>query len=142
MAVFAYRGVNARGKTVKGVREADSQKALRGLLRRDGVMITELQEQSAAARSASKEIDLKRFFRRNRRGPLALVTRQLAVLLRSGIPAGEGLQVHLHARGSERQRAIALEGVTVQHQKGLPRWNFQYQRPASPRSNHSSLLPA
>ncbi|MCA9531392.1 MAG: type II secretion system inner membrane protein GspF [Myxococcales bacterium] len=91
MAVFAYRGVNARGKTVKGVREADSQKALRGLLRRDGVMITELQEQSAAARSASKEIDLKRFFRRNRRGPLALVTRQLAVLLRSGIPLVEAL---------------------------------------------------
>jgi general secretion pathway protein F len=91
MAIFAYRGVNAAGKDVKGVRDADNPKALRNVLRRDGILVTEILEQSEAAQKSAREIDLKRFFKRLSASEVALATRQLAVLLRSGIPLVDGL---------------------------------------------------
>ena len=42
MAVFEWRGINPGGKTVKGVRDADNPKALKLLLRREGVLVTEI----------------------------------------------------------------------------------------------------
>lgn len=42
MAVFAYKGVNAAGRKVKGVVDAENPRALRGSLRRSGVMVTEI----------------------------------------------------------------------------------------------------
>jgi general secretion pathway protein F len=91
MAVFAYRGVSASGKDVKGVRDADNPKALRTLLRRDGILVTEILEQSEAAKKNAREIDFKRLFQRLSTHEVALATRQLAVLLRSGIPLVDGL---------------------------------------------------
>jgi general secretion pathway protein F len=91
MAVYAYRGIDARGKSVKGVRDADSAKALRSVLRRDGILATEILEQSEAARKAARDIDLKRLFRRVSQMDVAVATRQLSVLLRSGVPLVEAL---------------------------------------------------
>lgn len=91
MAVFAYRGVNAAGKAVKGVRDAENAKALRLVLRKDGVLVTEVLEESAARVKNAKEIDLKKYFRRVSVLDVAVATRQLAVLLRSGIPLVEAL---------------------------------------------------
>ncbi|MCZ6806605.1 MAG: type II secretion system F family protein, partial [Deltaproteobacteria bacterium] len=91
MAVYAYKGFSARGKAVKGVRDADSAKALRNLLKRDGVLATEILEQSEAAKKASRDIDFRRLFRRVSTLDVAIATRQLAVLSRSGVPLVEGL---------------------------------------------------
>ena len=91
MGVYAYKGIDARGKTVKGVRDADNAKALRTVLKRDGVLATEILEQSEAARKASRDIDFRRLFRRVSQMDVAVATRQLSVLLRSGVPLVEGL---------------------------------------------------
>jgi len=91
MAVYAYKGIDARGKAVKGSRDADSAKALRGVLRRDGILATEILEQSEAARKAARDIDLGRLFRRVSPMDVAVSTRQLAVLLRAGVPLVEAL---------------------------------------------------
>lgn len=91
MAVFAYKGMNATGKPVKGKRDADSVKAARAALKRDGVFVTELLEENQASRVASKDIDFGRFFRRVTTTDVALATRQLAVLVRSGVPLVEAL---------------------------------------------------
>jgi len=91
MAVYAWRGVNAAGKAVKGVRDADSPKQLRALLKKDGVLVTELLESSEAAKKRGREIDLKRMFNRVGTREIAVSTQQLAVLLRSGIPLVEAL---------------------------------------------------
>lgn len=91
MAVFAYKGVDSRGKSVKGVRDADNAKALRMVLKRDGVLATEILEQAEAARRSAREIDFSRMFRRVSPLHVAVSTRQLAVLLRSGIPLVEAL---------------------------------------------------
>ena len=42
MPIYAYKGLAPSGKTVTGVRDADSPKTLRQLLRKDGVLVTEL----------------------------------------------------------------------------------------------------
>ncbi len=91
MAVFAYKGVDSRGKSVKGIRDADNAKALRMVLKRDGVLATEILEQAEAARRSAREIDFARMFRRVSPLHVAVSTRQLAVLLRSGIPLVEAL---------------------------------------------------
>ena len=91
MAVYAYKGIDARGKSVKGTRDADSAKALRTVLKRDGVLATEILEQSEATRKAARDIDFGRLFRRISPMDVAIATRQLSVLLRSGVPLVEAL---------------------------------------------------
>lgn len=91
MAIFAYKGVNAAGKAVKGKKDGDSPKAVRLLLKREGVFVTEVLEESAAKKKAGTEIDFAKFFRRASTAEIAVTTRQLAVLVRSGIPLVEGL---------------------------------------------------
>ena len=91
MGVYAYKGIDARGKSVKGIREADSAKALRTVLKRDGVLATDILEQSEAARKAARDIDFRGLFRRVSPFDVALATRQLSVLLRSGVPLVEAL---------------------------------------------------
>jgi general secretion pathway protein F len=91
MAVYAYKGIDSRGKAVKGSRDADNAKALRTFLKRDGILATEILEQSEAARKAARDIDFARIFRRVSPMEVAVATRQLSVLLRSGVPLVEAL---------------------------------------------------
>jgi general secretion pathway protein F len=91
MGVYAYKGIDARGKSVKGSRDADSAKALRMVLKRDGILATEILEQSEAARKAARDIDFRRFFQRVTPMDVAVATQQLSVLLRSGVPLVEAL---------------------------------------------------
>lgn len=86
MAVFEYKGIEvASGKAVKGYRDADSPKALRALLRREGVLLTLATEESE--RKASRnEIRLLGFMDRVTSADIAVLTRQLATLVRAGIP--------------------------------------------------------
>lgn len=91
MAVYQWRGVNAAGKNVKGVRDADNPKALRTILRKDGVLVTEVLEESEARKRKAREVDFGRFFRRVSAQDVAVTTRQLATLLRAGIPLVEAL---------------------------------------------------
>jgi general secretion pathway protein F len=91
MTVFVYKGLDARGKKVEGVRDAESPKALRLMLRRDGVLVTEVLEESKARRKKAREIDLRKLLRRVSALDVAVATRQLATLLRSGIPLVEAL---------------------------------------------------
>src|SRR5260221_2896693 len=88
MAVFEYRGISAgTGKAVKGYRDADNPKALRALLRKDGILLTLAQEETAErARAQRREIDLFAFMRRVTTADVAVMTRQLATLVRAGVP--------------------------------------------------------
>jgi general secretion pathway protein F len=100
MPMYAFKGVGPGGKALNGVRDADSPKALRQVMRRDGVVVTEcnLSKQGASKGGAagkkglSKEVDLGGIFGGGvGKGDIANFTRQLATLLRSGIPLAESL---------------------------------------------------
>src|SRR5688572_9504806 len=92
MAVFEYKGIEvASGKAVKGIRDADSPKALRALLRRDGVLLTLATEESERKSASRREIRLFAFLQRPSSGDIAVLTRQLATLVRAGIPLVEAI---------------------------------------------------
>ncbi|MGC4089787.1 MAG: type II secretion system inner membrane protein GspF [Polyangiaceae bacterium] len=94
MAVFEYRGIQiATGKPVKGYRDADNPKALRTALRRDGVMLTAASEENEKKQQKTKrDIDLLAFLRRPSTSDVAVMTRQLATLVRAGVPLVESLE--------------------------------------------------
>ena len=92
MAVFEYTGVNvAGGKSVKGYRDAENLRVLRTLLRRDGVMLTSAQEGSEADKKNKNNVDFFAFFNRVGTSDVAVMTRQLATLIRAGIPLVESI---------------------------------------------------
>lgn len=93
MPVYAFKGVNAAGKSINGLLDAETSRSARGRLRKDGVYLTELVEQRGTSRvkaTSSRSFHLPSF---SRIPPLelALATRQAATLLSSGIPLIEGL---------------------------------------------------
>jgi general secretion pathway protein F len=104
MAVYAWRGINASGRDVKGIDDADSPKALRATLRRQGVLVTKLEEESAAAKRDARNINFKRFFGGVSQTDIALVTRQLATLLKAGIPLVEALDALIEQTDKEDLR--------------------------------------
>ncbi len=92
MGVFAFRGIESgTGKTVKGYRDADNQKVLRGLLRREGILLTSATEEAEQEAKQKRDIDLFAFMRRPTTSDIAVMTRQLATLVRAGIPLVESI---------------------------------------------------
>ena len=91
MAVFEFRGINNAGKEIKGVRDAENVRALRALLRKDGVILTAALEESEAKKRSSREVDFGRYFRRVSALDVSMATRQLATLLKAGVPLVESM---------------------------------------------------
>ena len=48
MVMYAYKGIGPSGKAVSGVKDADSPKLVRALLRKDGVVVTSVELPSRA----------------------------------------------------------------------------------------------
>ncbi|MBN2716184.1 MAG: type II secretion system inner membrane protein GspF [Deltaproteobacteria bacterium] len=90
MPLYKYEGLRrSDGKTVKGVLDADNEKSLRSALKRDGIMPI-----STSVKGEGKdatEVDFGRYFNRVKKADIALLTRQLATLTRSGVSLVESL---------------------------------------------------
>ena len=102
MVMYAYKGIGPTGKNVGGVRDAESPKAVRLLLRKEGVVVTDCEVSKkgggAAAKAAggkglSKEVDLGGIFGGVKKADVANFTRQLSTLLKSGIALAESLTI-------------------------------------------------
>lgn len=91
MAVFEWQGVTTSGKEVKGVRDADNAKALRTSLRKENILVTKILEEAEAREKKAREVNFGRYFKRVTQLDVALATRQLATLLKSGVPLVESL---------------------------------------------------
>jgi general secretion pathway protein F len=100
MPVFEYSGLSEAGKNVRGIRDAESAKVLRALLRKDGIYLTESRPAEAGADGSSatkgsgmsREVDLSKIFGvRVSTQELATATRQLATLIGAGIPLVDSL---------------------------------------------------
>ena len=100
MPMYAFKGVSASGKSVNGVRDAESPKALRAVLRKDGVSVMsfELSRGGKQAKEAnskkgglSRDVDLGGVFAGVKKTEIATFTRQMSTLIKSGIPLAEAL---------------------------------------------------
>ncbi len=118
MAVFEYRGIMAStGKAVQGVRDAENAKALRNLLRKDGVLLTTATEEKAAKAKARRGVDLRQVFGRASTADVAVMTRQLATLVGAKIPLFEALTALIEQVEKEQLRHV-LTNVRDQVREG------------------------
>jgi general secretion pathway protein F len=116
MPVFAYKGLNDAGKEVRGILDAESPRTLRALLKKQGIRIIEHREENtkkqggAAAQLLSAagqtEVDFKKYFDRITIEDIALTTRQLATLLKSGITLIESLSAIVDQVESEKMKRV------------------------------------
>lgn len=93
MAAFEYIALEKSGKEKKGVLEGDTARQIRQQLREQGLMPVEVQETASAKRSSSKTKKRRPMFQRGVSATdLAMLTRQMATLIQSGMPLEETLQ--------------------------------------------------
>src|SRR3569623_1942522 len=100
MPMYAYKGLATNGKNGNGMREADTPKTLRQILRKDGVLVTSFElskggklakEQNAKKGGLGKDVDFGGLFGGVKKVEIATFTRQMATLIRAGIPLAETL---------------------------------------------------
>jgi general secretion pathway protein F len=133
MPLYAWKGLDSGGKNINGTREADGPKALRQVLRKDAVFLTEMREVASAGKSngraaagagnapgqslLKREVDLGRLFERVRPQEVAIFTRQLATLLKAGIPLAEALAA-LAEQADNRKLQLILAGIRQRVNEG------------------------
>jgi general secretion pathway protein F len=108
MGAFEYVAVDGAGRERKGVIEGDTPRHVRQLLRDQGLLpvaVDEVVEQKESGRSTSLSL---RFQRGLSAADLALVTRQLATLVKSGLPLEEALLAVSQQTDKPRVRSIVL----------------------------------
>ncbi|MCG3172464.1 MAG: putative type II secretion system protein F [Myxococcota bacterium] len=116
MPVYAYKGLNAAGKTVSGIREVESAKALRTVLRKDGVFLTDVREEKKGEERKG-EVNLQRAFSRVSSAELAMMTRQLATLIGAGIPLVDAINA-LSEQVENPNLVLALSQIKQQVNEG------------------------
>jgi general secretion pathway protein F len=101
MPIYEYKGYDPKGGTKTGIIDADSPREARARLRDQSVLVTDLEVSDVTAHADEKAPKpggrrrFRRILRVERRlkgaGALPVYTRQMATLLRSGIPLAQAL---------------------------------------------------
>src|SRR5207302_1095145 len=112
--------VREAGKNVRGIRDAESSKVLRQILRKDGVYLTDARAAEAGAvvgeqkTGLSREVDIPAVlgFAGVSSQDLAIATRQLATLIAAGIPLVDALTALVDQ--NEQPRLKRIMGVVKQ----------------------------
>src|ERR1041384_7455577 len=118
MPMYAYKGVGSSGKAASGVRDAESPKALRQLLRKDGVLVTSFElsrggklakEVNSRKGGLSRDVDLGGLIGGVRKVEIAAFTRQMATLIKAGIPLADALGALVEQINNVRFKAPVSE---------------------------------
>jgi type IV pilus assembly protein PilC len=89
MATFAYSGRTRAGQTVTGERMAESIDGAVAALRRDQIMVTQINPVKEAAKAGPAKLRGKRVNAKN----LAVFTRQFSVMIDAGLPLVQCLEI-------------------------------------------------
>jgi general secretion pathway protein F len=108
MGAFEYVAVDASGRERKGVIDGDTPRQVRQLLREQGLLPVAVDEVAEKKDSGQRRTFQFRLQRGLGAGDLALVTRQLATLVKSGLPLEEALLAVSQQTDKPRVRSIIL----------------------------------
>jgi len=108
MGAFDYVAVDASGRERKGVIEGDTPRHVRQLLREQGLLPVVVDEVVEQRESGQRPRFALRFQRGLSSSDLALITRQLATLVKSGLPLEEALLAVSQQTDKPRVRSIVL----------------------------------
>ena len=115
MGAFEYTAVDAAGRERKGVLEGDTARQVRQLLRDQALLPVEVNEVSQTEKKESKaKFSVKRGVSAS---DLSLLTRQIATLVRSGLPLEEALAAVSEQTEKPRVRSIVM-GVRAKVMEG------------------------
>jgi general secretion pathway protein F len=94
--LYAFKGIGPTGKTVNGARDAESPKVLRQMMRKEGVVVTQVDlskggKKMSRAKGLSREVEFGEVLKKVKKTDVAAFTRQLSTLLKAGIPLAEAL---------------------------------------------------
>ncbi|WP_455212710.1 type II secretion system inner membrane protein GspF [Kaarinaea lacus] len=104
MGAFEYTALDARGRERNGVLEGDAARQIRQQLREQG--LTPLSVQEVQEREAKTHKTL--FVRKISATDLALITRQWATLVRSGLPVEEALRTVAQQAEKNRLKSMMM----------------------------------
>jgi len=108
MGAFEYVAVDAAGRDRKGVIEGDTARHVRQLLREQALLPVEVREVVEQDDRSARRSFKFRFQRGLSAADLALVTRQLATLVKSGLPLEEALLAVSQQTDKPRVHSIML----------------------------------
>ncbi len=108
MGAFEYVAVDAAGRDRKGVIEGDTARHVRQLLREQALLPVEVKEVVEQDDRSTRRSFKFRFQRGLSAADLALVTRQLATLVKSGLPLEEALLAVSQQTDKPRVHSIIL----------------------------------
>ena len=91
MPVYTYKAFTTAGQLKTGIADADNPREARLKLRRDGLLVTDIAEVESLTRKKTSAWAIRRQ-RKATAKELPQVTRQLATLLKSGIPLNDALK--------------------------------------------------
>jgi general secretion pathway protein F len=115
LGAFEYTAVDAAGRERKGVLEGDTARQVRQLLRDQALLPVEVNEVSQTEKKESKaKFAIKRGVSAS---DLSLLTRQIATLVRSGLPLEEALAAVSEQTEKPRVRSIVM-GVRAKVMEG------------------------
>lgn len=117
MAAFDYQAVDSRGKTKKGVIEGDTPRQARALLREQGLMPTEIMPTLSSKQTKSGKPTKGKVKGKVSASELALITRQLATLVESGLPLEESL-IAVAEQGEKNNIKSMIMGVRTKVTEG------------------------
>jgi general secretion pathway protein F len=119
MPVYNYKGLTAAGGAKTGIVDADSPRDARVKLRSQNVLVTEISQRADTIRRDETKQKLLRF-RRSRKGrnEVPMYTRQLATLLKAGIPLAQALSALIEQADIEDLEA-AFRDVREKLTQGL-----------------------
>jgi general secretion pathway protein F len=106
MAIFEYKALDAAGKSIRGIIEADSVKTARGKLKKNGLFLNEIREKSAVAKGGAARASGGFLFGRVKITDIALATRQLASLVKANIPLIDALNALIDQTENERLKVV------------------------------------
>jgi general secretion pathway protein F len=91
MPVYTYNALDGRGKSTKGIINADSARAARTKLRQSGLFMTELLETEAEAQQRGRSLRDLPLLRRVRAQDVTIMMRQFATLLGANLTVVDSL---------------------------------------------------
>jgi general secretion pathway protein F len=107
MALFEYKAIGTDGKPAKGFVEGDSLKTARQKLKKQGLMVTDINEKNASKPGQSQGITF--FANRITQEEVATMTRQLASLVKANIPLVDALNALV-----DQIESVGLRGILSQ----------------------------
>lgn len=108
MSAYSYRALNSDSVVVKGIIEGDSERQVRSQLRAQS--LKPLRVVANAVNDSEARQSWKHWFAtRLGRAELALITRQLATLVQSGLPVADALQATARQCRKPRVKSLLLQ---------------------------------